>query len=116
MTRADVVVVGAGLAGLSAAGRLRAAGLDVVVGEASDVVGGRVRTDVVDGFRLDRGFQVLLPAYPALPDVTSLRLQPFTRGVVAQGRSDRHVLAAPSGIADVARFAVKRAKDAVAVA
>ena len=60
----DVLVVGSGLAGLAAASHLSAAGRDVVVVEATDGVGGRVRTDVVDGFLLDRGFQVLLTAYP----------------------------------------------------
>ncbi|MFM7535978.1 MAG: NAD(P)/FAD-dependent oxidoreductase [Acidimicrobiales bacterium] len=81
--RADVVVVGAGLAGLSCARALHAAGRDVVVLEASDGVGGRVRTDVVDGFRLDRGFQVLLTGYPELArqlDVDALRLQRFDPG------------------------------------
>ena len=63
-TDVDVVVVGAGLAGLAAARVTAAAGLHTVVLEASDGVGGRVRTDVVDGFRLDRGFQILLTAYP----------------------------------------------------
>lgn len=58
-----VAVVGAGLAGLACARRLQTAGRDVVVLEASDGVGGRVRTDVVDGFLLDRGFQVLLTGY-----------------------------------------------------
>ncbi len=60
----DVVVVGSGLAGLAAAIHLTTAGRDVAVVEASDGVGGRVRTDVVEGFLLDRGFQVLLTAYP----------------------------------------------------
>jgi phytoene dehydrogenase-like protein len=81
--RADVVVVGAGLAGLAAAVRLQEAGVEAIVVEASDGVGGRVRTDVVDGFRLDRGFQLLNPAYPeaqALLDLDALDLQPFTPG------------------------------------
>jgi len=60
-TRPDepVVVVGAGLAGLSCAVALHDAGMPVQVYEASDGVGGRVRTDRVDGFTLDRGFQVV---------------------------------------------------------
>ena len=61
---ADVVIVGAGLAGLACARGLVAAGRSVIVLEASDGVGGRVRTDQVDGFQLDRGFQILLTAYP----------------------------------------------------
>ena len=64
--RAEVVIVGAGLAGLAAARQLHRAGRDVVVLEASDGVGGRVRTDLVDGYQLDRGFQVVLTAYPEL--------------------------------------------------
>jgi phytoene dehydrogenase-like protein len=91
----DVAVVGAGLAGLVAARRLVAAGLRVRVFEAESEPGGRIRTDVVDGFRLDRGFQVLCPAYPALAeefDVPALRLRPFTRGVgvFADARTPRH--------------------------
>jgi hypothetical protein len=62
----DVVVVGAGLAGLGAALRLHREGFSVRVVERADAVGGRVRTDEVDGFLLDRGFQVLLTAYPEL--------------------------------------------------
>lgn len=63
-SRGSVAVVGAGLAGLKAASVLVEAGVDVRVFEASDGVGGRARTDEVEGFRLDRGFQVLLTAYP----------------------------------------------------
>ena len=62
--RWDVLVVGAGLAGLRCARDLAERGLDVRVLEASDGVGGRVRTDRVDGFLVDRGFQVLNDAYP----------------------------------------------------
>lgn len=82
---ADVAVVGAGLAGLAAARTLLGSGLGVVVLEASDGVGGRVRTDVIDGWRADRGFQLLNPTYPALRrhvDVAALRLQPLGVGVV----------------------------------
>ena len=81
----DVVIVGAGLAGLSASRYLTAAGYDVHVLEASDGVGGRVRTDHVDGFTLDRGFQILLTAYPELKkqfDVDALNLQPFDPGAL----------------------------------
>ncbi|SDU97000.1 Phytoene dehydrogenase-related protein [Microlunatus sagamiharensis] len=100
-TDAPVIVVGAGLAGLACAQRLSRAGVEVVVLEASDGVGGRVRTDVVDGYRCDRGFQLLNPSYPALGPVLgeagtrALDLQPFQAGtVVGHGRS-RSVLADP---------------------
>jgi phytoene dehydrogenase-like protein len=95
---ADVVVVGAGLAGLVAAGRLQEAGLDVVLVEQSDGVGGRVRTDVVDGFRLDRGFQLLNPAYPEARtalDLEALDLQPFLAGLVVCLGSKRYALGDP---------------------
>jgi len=68
----EVVVVGAGLAGLACAVRLHRAGVRVLVLEAADGVGGRVRTDEVAGFRLDRGFQVLLTAYPEARDLLDL--------------------------------------------
>lgn len=84
----DVIVVGAGIAGLSAARRLVAAGVDVMVLEASDRPGGRVRTDVVDGFRLDNGFQTLATAYPqvnARLDLDRLDLRTFAPGVRVVG-------------------------------
>ena len=64
MARYDALVVGGGLAGLSCARRLADRGLAVRLFEASDAVGGRVRTDREGGFLLDRGFQVFLTAYP----------------------------------------------------
>lgn len=95
---ADVVVVGAGLAGLRCAQALAEAGRDVVVLEAADVVGGRIRTDRIDGFLLDRGFQLLNPAYPAVRrwvDVDALGLQPFGAGVAARTETGLTVLGHP---------------------
>ncbi|MCU0266751.1 MAG: FAD-dependent oxidoreductase [Actinomycetia bacterium] len=97
-TAVDVVVVGAGLAGLHAALRLTAAGLDVAVLEASDGVGGRVRTDQRDGLLLDRGFQVYNPAYPEgrrVLDHAALDLCPFVAGVVVALGARRYRLADP---------------------
>ena len=84
-TQFDVVVIGAGLSGLAAARQIQQSGLSVVVLESSDAVGGRVRTDNVDGFLLDRGFQVLLTAYPELTtqvDMDALDLQAFDPGAL----------------------------------
>lgn len=81
----DVVVVGAGLAGLNATRHLVGAGLDVVVVEAGERVGGRLQTDEVDGFLLDHGFQLYNPAYPEgarVLDHTSLDLKSFFPGAV----------------------------------
>jgi hypothetical protein len=60
----DVVIVGAGLAGLNSAQLLQNAGVDAVVLESSNRAGGRVKSDHVDGFTLDHGFQVINPSYP----------------------------------------------------
>ncbi len=91
-------MIGAGLAGLAAARRLAGASLDVVLVEAADRPGGRVRTDRQDGFLLDRGFQLLNPAYPEVRrevDLRALRLQPFDAGVVVASGRGRFVLADP---------------------
>jgi phytoene dehydrogenase-like protein len=85
MTKSDVVIVGAGLAGLCCARILHGAGIDFQVLEASDGVGGRVRSDYVDGFTLDRGFQVLLEDYPEarrVLDYGALNLKSFEPGAV----------------------------------
>ncbi|GGC13198.1 NAD(P)/FAD-dependent oxidoreductase [Dyadobacter sediminis] len=81
----DVIIIGAGLAGLTAAKLLKAAGKSVKILEASDRPGGRVRTEEVDGFLLDRGFQVLLTAYPETKrflDYDALELQNFDPGAL----------------------------------
>ena len=83
----DVLIIGAGLAGLACAVHLTEAGRRVTILEAGDGVGGRVRTDVVDGFVLDRGFQVLLTAYPeakSILDYKALDLRPFAPGALIQ--------------------------------
>lgn len=82
----DVIVVGAGLAGLAAARELSIHGVDVAVFEGSDDVGGRVRTDRRDGLLLDHGFQLYNPAYPEASrvlDHKALDLRPFTPGLIA---------------------------------
>jgi hypothetical protein len=93
---ATVSIIGAGLSGLAAARQLAIHGVDVEVLEASDGVGGRVRTDVVDGFRLDRGFQLYNPAYPEAArvlDHAALNLHPLTRGLL---------VSLPGGVAKLA--------------
>ncbi|MEV4086234.1 NAD(P)/FAD-dependent oxidoreductase [Nonomuraea fuscirosea] len=133
-TRAPVIVVGAGMAGLACALRLHEAGVPVRVLEASDDVGGRVRTDVVDGFRLDRGYQVFNTAYPEarhVLDVGALDLRPFASGMIVQGstararvmlpwRHPRHALSGPlSGVGtmrDTAVLGAVMARDLAAPA
>ena len=60
----DTIIIGAGIAGLTAAKVLKATGRKIAILESADAVGGRVRTDNFNGFLLDRGFQVLLTGYP----------------------------------------------------
>ena len=68
-SKAEAIVVGAGLAGLNAAIALQDAGLEVVLLEASDRPGGRVTSDLIDGFICDRGFQLINSKYPALQEL-----------------------------------------------
>ncbi len=93
-----IVIVGAGLAGLACARVLAAAGRPFTILEASNAVGGRVRTDVVDGFLLDRGFQIFLPAYPEAKrvlDYEALDLRSIYRGADVFVKNRFHRMADP---------------------
>lgn len=93
-----MLVIGAGLAGLQCARTLSDAGVNVVVWEAADDVGGRIRTETHAGFRMDRGFQVLNPAYPAVKrhiDVPALQMQYFGAGAQVRGADGLALLAHP---------------------
>ena len=125
---ADVVIVGAGLAGLVAARTLGLNGIDSVILEASDGVGGRVRSDIVDGFVLDRGFQVLLTGYPEIHrhlDIAALDLRAFEPGALVWREGKGTVVGDPfrrpktlvstatasiGTVTDKARIALLRAK------
>ena len=94
----DVVIAGAGLAGLCAARHLAIHGVDVLVLEAGDEVGGRVRTDRIDGLQLDHGFQLFNPSYPEAArvlDYDALDLRPLTAGVIVALDGTRARLADP---------------------
>ncbi len=94
----DVIIVGAGLAGLTCARVLNAKGVKPTVLEASNGIGGRARTDEVDGFLLDRGFQVLLTAYPEaqrLLDYPALHLGEFEPGAVVRVEGKFHRIQDP---------------------
>ena len=95
-----IIIIGAGIAGLTCAKYLRDRGIQSLILEASDGVGGRVRTDVHEGFLLDRGFQILLTAYPEaqrLLNYEALDLQAFKSGAVIRDiqRNDFSVMANP---------------------
>lgn len=95
---ADVIVIGAGLAGLQCARRIQRSGYSVIVLESADAVGGRVQTESIDGFLCDRGFQLLNPAYPAVRqwiNVPALDLQKFGFGVVVRSDHGSTTLAHP---------------------
>ena len=125
---ADVVIVGAGLAGLVAARTLGLNGINSVILESSDGVGGRVRSDNVDGFVLDRGFQVLLTGYPEIHrhlDIDALKLRAFEPGALVWREGKGTVVGDPfrrpktlvstatasiGSVTDKARIALLRAK------
>jgi phytoene dehydrogenase-like protein len=89
------IIIGAGIAGLACATRLYKAGHRLTIFEAADAAGGRVRTDEVDGFLLDHGFQVYLSAYPEagkLLDLDALRLRNFRAGALIRRSGKRYRL------------------------
>jgi phytoene dehydrogenase-like protein len=98
MSKPVIAIIGAGVSGLACARMLARAGLPFRIYEASDGVGGRIRSDRVDGFTLDRGFQVLLPSYPEarrVLDYEGLRLRPLYRGADVFFKNRFHRLADP---------------------
>ncbi|MGB3212899.1 MAG: NAD(P)/FAD-dependent oxidoreductase [Desulforhopalus sp.] len=94
----DAVIIGAGVAGLACAKVFEQNKLSYLLLEAGNQPGGRVRTDMVDGFQLDHGFQVLQTGYP---DVTQylqleeLQLQKFPAGVAVRFNGRFHIIADP---------------------
>jgi phytoene dehydrogenase-like protein len=98
MSEKKIYIVGAGLSGLIAALELEKAGFAPVILEASDRVGGRMKTDIVDGFRLDHGFQVLNTAYPEAKrylDFSALQLKNFDPGAIIFEGKDSYILTDP---------------------
>lgn len=98
MANNDVVIIGAGLAGLCCALRLEERGVACQIVEAAEAPGGRVRTDTVDGFQLDRGFQVLLTAYPEARqrlDYDALQLGRFESGALIRTGGGFHRIGDP---------------------
>ena len=96
--KADVIIVGAGIAGLTAALYLTQSGKKVVLIEASERAGGRIKTDKVDGFLLDRGFQVFLDAYPEakkILDYQKLNLKKFLPGATVLYNDGQFEIADP---------------------
>lgn len=94
----NVVVVGAGVAGLNCAVNLHKNGVPVTIVEASDGVGGRVRTDNIEGYLLDRGFQIFLTSYPEAKralNYDALNLKPFYAGALVRFDGGFHIVADP---------------------
>ncbi|KAB2972386.1 FAD-dependent oxidoreductase [Streptomyces sp. SS1-1] len=104
--QADVVIVGAGVAGLAAAHRLTSAGISTAVLEAAPYPGGRMSTEKIDGFRLDRIGQLLSTSYPELrrtPALDALALRSFAPGVLLHSDGRRHRAGALTGPAGARR-------------
>ena len=93
-----IYIIGAGVSGLVAAQVLENKGYYPIILEASDRAGGRVKTDITDGFQLDRGFQVLLSSYPAAQkylDFKALKLQKLKPGAVIFKKGKQQIIGDP---------------------
>ena len=93
-----IIIIGAGLAGLAAGITLKKSGLSSLIFESSKTIGGRVATDEINGFLLDRGFQVLIKSYPEAErflDYKALDLKPFLPGVIILNDSGRQIIIDP---------------------
>ena len=88
-----VIVIGAGLAGLSAAITLQNEGVDVTVLESSDRPGGRVTSDVIDGFICDRGFQLINANYPEIKHLEIMKEIDFVvaSSVIEMARNESRI-------------------------
>lgn len=113
-----IVIIGAGVAGLVAAIHCEKSGNPVHIIEATDRPGGRVKTDEIDGFRLDHGFQVLLTAYHEAQrylDFSELELEKFNNGaLIFQGNKSYQIgdpLRDPSQLLNMAFSSVGTLKD-----
>ncbi len=94
----DACIIGGGLAGLACALELNRKGLSFQVLDADRRLGGRVQTDLYEGFRLDRGFQILLTAYPEAQrvlDYAALDLRNFEPGALVYARGGLHRMSDP---------------------
>lgn len=123
MTDHPIVVVGGGLAGLACATTLHDEGHPVTIVEAGDGVGGRVRTDRVDGYLLDRGFQLMLTAYPEAHrqlDMDALDFRAFDPGALVQHGASSSVIVdpfrSPTRVVDAARSSATTVVDKLRIA
>ena len=94
-------IVGAGVSGLIAAQVLESHGYAPVIFESSDVAGGRLKTELIIGYQLDHGFQVLLTAYPMAQkylDLDALELQEFLPGVTIFLHGKTHTIGDPTRV------------------
>jgi protoporphyrinogen oxidase len=97
-TNKQITIIGAGISGLITAIELERLGFNPIVIEASDRVGGRVKTDIIDGFHLDHGFQVLLEAYPQAKkylNYKALELQKLIPGAVIYKNAETSLIGDP---------------------